>query len=250
MELTPEVEPLKYTPRYEAPETSIEVPKVTYVEGKYDKLLLAPRTNLLIPGLNVGVEIPVMDHWSVGVDYYFPWLVSAGNKWCFETLALFVDAKYWFGNDDLMWMAGSKLKGHAVGVYAGVGLYDFQNAKKGQQGEFIDFGVDYTYAMPIANNKLRLEFNIGLGFLKTWYRPYTPSSDYSDLIKEPGVKYRVTNFVSPTMAGVSLVWPINVPAKVNPYFKMLERKDRAAQKAAQRTAHKTTINNNRAGGDK
>ena len=94
-----------------------------------------------------------------------------------------------------------------------MGYYDFQNKIQGKQGEFINFGVEYTYALPVANDKLRLEFNLGLGFLNTWYRPYTPASDYSDLIKEPGVKYRSTNFVGPTRVGVSLVWPVTVNVK-------------------------------------
>ena len=130
----------------------------------------------------------------------------------------FADVKYWFTNDETRWKPYSRLKGHAIGVYGGLGYYDYQNKKKGNQGEFIDFGVDYTYALPVANDKLRIEFNIGFGFIRTWYRPYTPSSDYEDLIKEPGVKYRTTNFISPTMAAVSLVWPITVPVRTkNPY---------------------------------
>ena len=90
--------------------------------------------------------------------------------------------------------------------------------------------MDYTYALPVANDKLRFEFNLGLGFIKTWYRPYTPSTDYEDLIKEPGVKYRSTNFFGPTRAGVSLVYPITVPVKNNPYVKMAERQQRKAER--------------------
>ena len=133
-------------------------------------------------------------------------------------------------------MPDSKLKGHAVGVYAGTGYYDFQNKVKGAQGEFIDFGVDYTYALPVANDKLRFEFNLGLGFIKTWYRPYAPASDYSDLIKEPGVKYRSTNFIGPTRAAVSLVYPITVTTKKNPYTKMVNRLNRQAERKSEKTS--------------
>ena len=201
---------------------------------KFKKTILAARTNLLLPGMSVGIEIPIQEHWSVGFDYYYPWFVSSGNKWCVEMLGWFVDAKYWFTNDKTRWTPDSKLKGHGVGVYAGTGYYDFQNKTEGAQGEYINFGVDYTYALPVANDKLRLEFNIGLGFLKTWYRPYTPSSDYSDLIKEPGVKYRTTNFLAPTMAGVKLVWPITVTIKKNPYINMAKREQRSAERKANR----------------
>ena len=225
----------EYTPHFPQPfnNEAIAPQKET---RKYQKTILAARSNLLIPGLNVGIEIPIRENWSLGLDYYYPWFVSNANKWCVEMLGWFVDAKYWFTNDNTRWMPDSKLKGHAVGVYAGLGYYDFQNKIKGAQGEFIDLGVDYTYALPVANDKLRLEFNLGLGFLKTWYRPYTPSSDYADLIKEPGVKYRTTNFISPTKAGVSLVWPITVTTKKSPWLKMAQRQQRKTDKAAARAA--------------
>ena len=206
---------------------------------KYRKTIMAARTNLLMPGLSIGLEFPIHENWSVGINYNYPWAVSANNKWCVEKLSLFADVKYWFTNENTRWTADSRLKGHGVGLYAGTGYYDFQNRIKGAQGEFIDFGVDYTFAMPVANDKLRFEFNIGLGFIKTWYRPYNPSSDYTDLIKEPGVKFRSTNFVGPTKAGVSLVYPITVPVKKNPYINMVKR----AQRKAERQTRKAGGNN-------
>ena len=206
---------------------------------KYTKTIMAARTNLLVPGMNFGLEFPIRENWSIGLDYYYPWFVSKDNLWCVELLGWFVDAKYWFTNDKTRWLPDSKLKGHAIGVYGGLGYYDFQSKIKGAQGEFVDFGVDYTYALPVADDKLRLEFNLGIGMIRTWYRPYAPSSDYDDLIKEPGVKYRTTNFVCPTMAGVSLVWPITIPVKNNPYLKIAERNQRKEERK-----------NNKAGGDK
>lgn len=225
--------PLAYIPIFEHPSAGDIITKPRD-PVKFKKTILAARTNLLLPGMSVGIEIPIQEHWSVGFDYYYPWFVSSGNKWCVEMLGWFMDAKYWFTNDKTRWTPDSKLKGHGVGFYAGVGYYDFQNKIKGSQGEYINFGVDYTYALPVANDKLRLEFNIGLGFLKTWYRPYTPSSDYSDLIKEPGVKYRTTNFLAPTMAGVKLVWPITVTVKKSPYINMAKREQRSAERKANR----------------
>ena len=228
-----------YTPRFEQPEKGIEVP-ASPQDYKLKKTIMSAKTNLLVPGLNFGVDFPIGNHWSIGLDYYFPWMVSAKNKWCVENLSWYVDAKYWFTNEKTSWRPYSRLKGHAVGIYAGLGYYDFQNRKKGSQGEYINIGADYTYALPIANDKLRLEFNIGFGFIRTWYRPYAPSSDYEDLIKEPGVKYRTTNFISPTMAAVSLVWPITVPVRTNnPYKKdsmeETSQKDNTKQEKAKKT---------------
>lgn len=223
------VEPLPakqwaYTPKFEQPMKGDMLP-VPPLEVKFLKTIIAARTNLLIPGLNFGMEIPIGNHWSIGVDYFYPWAVSAENKWCGEMLGWFVDGKYWFTGEKNKWSVDSKLKGHAVGLYAGGGYYDYQKITNGAQGEYMDIGVDYTYALPVANDKLRFEFNVGVGFVRTWYRPYSPSSDFEDLIKEPGVKYRSTNFIGPTRASVSLVYPITVPTK-NPYIKMAEKAQR------------------------
>ena len=204
------------------------------LEVKFTKTILAARTNLLVPGLNFGMEIPIGMNWSVGLDYYYPWAVSAENKWAGEMLGWFIDGKYWITGEKYKWDVNSKLKGHAVGLYAGLGYYDYQKITNGMQGEYVDFGVDYTFALPVAQDKLRLEFNLGVGFIYTLYRPYYPSSDFDDLIKEPGVKYRTTNFVGPTRASVSLVYPITVPTK-NPYIKLA---DKAQRKEARRNKRK------------
>jgi hypothetical protein len=197
------------------------------LEVKFTKTILAARTNLLIPGLNFGMEIPIGMNWSVGLDYYYPWAVSAQNQWCGEMLGWFIDAKYWITGDKYKWDVNSKLKGHGIGLYGGIGYYDYQKRTNGLQGEYADFGIDYTFAMPVANDKLRIAFNLGIGYIYTLYRPYYPSSDFEDLIKEPGVKYRTTNFFGPTKASISLVYPITVPCK-NPYIKLAEKAERKA----------------------
>ena len=220
---------LAHKPKFEHP-TDGRLEPIAPEPPKFRKTHFAARTNLLTPGLSIGLEFPIHEHWSIGINYNYPWAVSAKNLWCSELLSIFVDAKYWFTNNKTSWLPDSRLKGHGVGLYAGTGYYDYQNRIKGAQGEFIDFGVDYVYALPVANDKLRLEFNLGIGMIKTWYRPYNPSSDYTDLIKEPGVKYRSTDFVGPTRAGVSLVYPITTKVKKNPYTKVLKRQQRKADK--------------------
>lgn len=208
------VERFAHVPELTAPEPETVMHDPGYTRTiEWKKMIFAPRMNLLVPGFNIGVEVPIKDYWSVGADVYFPWLLDKGNRWCAELMAGFVDAKYWFPGKNYGWTRTERLQGHAVGVYAGTGLYDFQWKRDGAQGEFIDFGVDYTFALPLADNKLRMEFNIGLGFLRTWYRPYYTSSDYTDLIKEPGIKYNATNFIGPTRANISLVVPIVVRTK-------------------------------------
>lgn len=187
------------------------MPETRTIAGPVDKkMIFAARTNLLVPALNVGIEVPIKYRWSVGADYYFPWWLAKSNKYCAEMLGWFVDTKYWFGRDR---KEEDKLTGHALGAYAGFGYYDYQWERSGNQGEYIDIGVDYTYAIPVARGKLRMEFNVGLGWIHTVARHYTPTDDYTDLIKDPGIRHRKYNFFGPTRASVSLVVPIRVKVK-------------------------------------
>jgi hypothetical protein len=174
------------------------------------KTVVALRTNFLMPVYNFGLEVPLGDHFSLGFDYYYPWMKSERNSWCSQLIGGFVEARYWITGERHAWTADSRLKGHAIGLYAGAGYYDLQNFDKGNQGEYIDAGLDYTFALPIAAGRLRLEFNIGLGYLQTVYRPYTMSSDHTELIKDPSIRQKTTTFIGPTRGGISLVVPINV----------------------------------------
>lgn len=183
---------------------------------KEKKMIFAPRTNLLVPALNVGLEFPVKDNWSFGIDYYYPWAVSSRNRWCGEMLGLFVDAKYWIPGEKYQWTKADRLQGHAIGIYAGAGYYDYQNIIHGYQGEYVDAGVDYTFSLPVGpedNRWMRIEFNVGLGWIRTWARHYTPSDDFSQLIKDPGVRNLVFDFFGPTRASVSFLLPISATYK-------------------------------------
>lgn len=206
---------MRYSPTLKAPESGVNL-KREFVRPVLEekKMIMAARTNLLVPGLNVGLEFPIKDNWSVGVDYWYPWAVSKNNKWCGEMLGLFVDGKYWFTGEKYKWTKAERLQGHAVGVYAGLGYYDYQKIDRGAQGEYVDVGVDYTFGLPIAKGKLRMEFNLGIGWILTYYRSYYPSSDFDDLIKDPGIIQRSTSFFGPTRASVSFVVPIRVNRKV------------------------------------
>lgn len=175
------------------------------------QMILAGRTNLLVPGLNFGVEIPIGRHVSIGADYWYPWWLAKSNKYCGEMLGWFIDGKYWFTgrNGKYEWSRADKLKGHALGAYAGAGYYDYQKLKSGYQGEYLDFGVDYTYGLPIGRKKwMRMEFNIGVGCVLTKARHYQPTSDYVDLIKDPGIKNKYYTYFGPSRVGISFVLPI------------------------------------------
>lgn len=178
------------------------------------KTVLALRTNLLMPIQTVGIEFPIGDHWSIGADYYFPWFLSKNNKYCLECLEWWLDAKYWVTGEKYAWSDASKLKGHAFGVHLMGGYYDFQSKKKYcRQGEYGGVGLDYTFALPVAHDKLRIAFTIGVGYIYTSCRPYHPTGDWKYLIRDQVVRHENSHYFGPTRACISLVWPLTFKTK-------------------------------------
>ena len=172
--------------------------------------LIAVRSNLLVPALNVGVEYPLGTNWSVAADYYFPWLkMGEKNKNCFQLLGWSAEGRYWFGRDRSL---DDRLKGHSVAFYGAGGYYDFEFDYEGTQGEFVTAGFDYTYAMPIGKKKrLNLEFTLAVGYIHSWGRPYHVISDYGPLFKDDAdMRF---DYFGPTKAAVSIVVPISLGRK-------------------------------------
>ena len=167
--------------------------------------LFAVRTNLLVPALNIGAEVPIDDRWSVSADYYYPWIwPSKTNRNCFELLGWSAEGRYWFGKDRT---AADRLQGHSAGVYAAAGYYDFEKNFRGMQGEFFSTGLDYTYSMPIGRTRrANLEFTIAVGYIRSWGRTYNVPGEYGDLYPDEGTV--IWDYFGPTKAAVSLVVPI------------------------------------------
>ena len=175
-------------------------------------LLAAPRANILAGGpvFNTGIEFPINPHWSVGVDFYWPWFPRFGNMQnCFQFWAFDLEGRYWFNSQPKL--QNTRLLGHAVGAYAAYGLYDFEKNGSGHQGRFANVGVDYTWAMPIFNGRVHLEFSLGVGAIISWAQPYDCYGD-NILYKRAGVRERILWF-GPTRAQVSLVIPIYLTRK-------------------------------------
>lgn len=174
--------------------------------------LAAPRANILAGGpiFNTGIEFPIDKHWSVGADMYWPWFPRFGNmKDCFQFWAFDLEGKYWFNAQPKL--ENTRLLGHAVGAYAAYGLYDFERNGSGHQGRFMNVGVDYTWAMPIFNGRVHLEFSVGIGAIISWAQPYDCYGD-NILYKRASVRERIMWF-GPTRAQVALVIPIYLTRK-------------------------------------
>ena len=176
------------------------------------KPVVALRSNLLVPALNVGVEVPIGTHWSVGADYYYPWIwPKSDNKDCFEFLGWGVEARYWFGKNRTVM---DRLQGHSLGLYGYMGYYDFERNYQGYQGEFVNIGLDYTYAMAVGKKRaVHFEFSLGVGYIYSQARKYTVIEPGSPLISDKRTKK--IGFFGPTKANISLVVPIFQKVKPN-----------------------------------
>ena len=170
--------------------------------------LLALKTNLLFDAAlmpNVEIEVPVGKRWSVNGEYAFPWWQFDRGKYCMQVLMGGLEGRYWLGSRKSR-EDREVLTGHFLGLYAGVGKYDLQWGEKGYQGEFfIAAGVSYGWATRIARH-LHLEFNIGIGLLRTDYRHYHARDNYQTLLWQENGKY---TWFGPTKAKISLVWLLN-----------------------------------------
>ena len=169
------------------------------------RTLFALKTNLLFDAAlmpNIELEIPLGRRWSLNTEYIFPWWLIDGDRYCLQVLSGGAELRYWTGNR----MIRPALAGHFLGLYAGGGKYDLQWLENGYQGEFfIAAGLSYGYARRIARN-LSLEFNIGIGLLRTDYRHYRTEQDYEVLRWLENGNY---TWFGPTKVKISLVWMLN-----------------------------------------
>ena len=195
---------ISYLPIFEAPATGITT-EVKETEHIRRKIFMTFRSNLLVPATNVGMEFCLGNSWSVGADYYFPWFKRrADHQNAIQLLGWGLEGRYWFGSSRT---DEDRLKGHSIGLSTYAGYYDFERSYKGIQGEFATIGLDYLYAMPICRGKLHLEFNLGLGYIYSYVKPYDVFEAGGKAFKEGYIKN--FHWVGPIKAGVSLVVPIH-----------------------------------------
>ena len=173
-------------------------------------VVVAPRTNLLLPLLNVGVEVPLGNRWSVAADWYYPWLFRNNeHKYCYQALGLSLEGRVWFGRNHRPGAENRKnrLLGHSVGAFVMSGKYDLERNYSGHQGEYVMGGVDYLFAMPVFKRKMHMEFSLGVGYFFSRATAYDVFEPGGRGYRDKNIRKRITYF-GPLKAGVTLVWPI------------------------------------------
>lgn len=172
---------------------------------------LAAKTNLLFDAasaLNVEVEVPIGERWSVAGEWIFPWWLWEHQQVCLQVLSGNLEGRYWWGER----REKQLLTGWFTGLYTGAGLYDLEWKTKGYQGEFfIAAGLSGGYAHTLnKSGTLRMEYALGIGYMQTKYREYTPRNGGETLAWQRNGRY---SWFGPTRAKVSLVWMIHFKNK-------------------------------------
>lgn len=109
---------------------------------------------------NLSVDFGFAGHWSAGVSGLVNPCRFDGND---------LVTKYWTVEPELKWWPRHQFIGHAVGVHAMAGGYDFGMTKYRYVGNLYGCGVTYTYSLMI-HKRLNLEGVVGLGYARLDHR--------------------------------------------------------------------------------
>ncbi|MDE7136122.1 MAG: DUF3575 domain-containing protein [Muribaculaceae bacterium] len=157
---------------------------------------LAIKTNLLYYAAllpNLEVEWRVDDRWSVALEYDMAWWGSYAKEKSYRLAILSPEVRRWI-------RPRAPWHGFYVGLFAGGGLYDFQNEGPGYYGEGVMGGLSAGYMWPITRN-LSLEAEIGAGYMFTRYKEYKPLDGHHVYQRTKDL-----NYFGPLKVKFSLVW--------------------------------------------
>jgi len=167
----------------------------------------SPRTNLLLPGLNVGVEYTFGEkgHFSLAADLYYPWIwPPKSGRWCFELMFANVEARWTFRDGTYPSRRGT---GPSIGLFAMAGHYDFGREFRGRQGEFVATGLDFRWTWSIWDGCGRLGVGLGVGYMNTVSRDYVVYTVGGELYRTGEWSNRM-DYWGPVKADVTLSIPL------------------------------------------
>ena len=215
--------PVRYDYRTSSATTPASVGRTTagtryasdYGMGLYDdmfekKMLFAVKTNLLfdaITALNIELEAPIGNRWSLSGEYIFPWWLNEQRQYAFQLINANLELRRWFGDRE----ERPQMTGWFGGLFIGGGYFDLQKGSTGYQGESFTMGLSGGYAHEISKDgKWRMEYALGLGLIRTNYREYFHRFGLDDewhLIRQKSGR---NTYVGPVKAKLSLVRTLNI----------------------------------------
>jgi hypothetical protein len=161
---------------------------------------VALRTNLLLDivgGANIGVEVPLGEHFSVAGDFAFAH-TRIKNLYTLQTLQWTAEGRYWF-NPKI-----NTLTGWNIGVYGTYSSrFDIQWGRGYQGDGYFSAGVSGGYAWRLTD-RLNLDVSALIGGV------WMPELRHYDRPREGHLmwietRYNATRFL-PTMLRANLVW--------------------------------------------
>lgn len=172
----------------------------------------AVKTNLpadLVTAVNLGVEVPLGEDFSVNAHFTFPWWTAGpyGNKYALQLLDAEGELRWWFAKGE------ERFEGHYVALQGSGGKFDLQWGRDIGCYQCYNWGVglSYGYAMRLGKH-LNMEFALTLGYLAIDYQHYVPSPDWSVLLRD-NAKAGTLHYFGPTSLKVSLVYPFHIQYK-------------------------------------
>ena len=176
------------------------------------ELTFAVKTNLpadLVTAVNLGVELPLGEDFSVNAHFTFPWWTAGpyGNKYALQLLDAEGELRWWFAPGE------ERLEGHYLALQGSGGKFDLQWGRDIGCYQCYNWGVglSYGYSMSLGEH-WNLEFALTLGYLAIDYQHYVPSPDWSVLLRD-NAKAGVLHYFGPTGLKVSLVYPFHIQRK-------------------------------------
>ena len=182
---------------------------VEAVGGPVSEFSFAVKTNLLadlVTAVNLGVEVPLGEDFSVNAHFTFPWWTAGpyGNKYALQLLDAEGELRWWFAKGE------ERFEGHYVALQGSGGKCDLQWGRDIGCYQCYNWGVglSYGYAMSLGKH-LNMEFALTLGYLAIDYQHYVPSPDWSVLLRDNS-KVGTLHYFGPTSLKVSLVYPFHI----------------------------------------
>ena len=195
-------------PAADSAASSLFTDTITVQASNTVRNIIALRTNLLLPLLNAGLEVPIGKHFSIAGDIYYPWIgYDKANANCLQALLADVQLRWWIRPKKIEGYRGNTLTGSVVSLGAYAGYYDFEKDMKGVQGEIGGLYLDYGYSFYLGTH-CRLALSVGLGIARIPYRTYTVYSEGGKLFRDNSFYDINKQWIGPLHAGLVLSIPI------------------------------------------
>ena len=174
-------------------------------DGEHTAHRMALKTNLLYAAAllpSIELEWRLNNRWSMGLEGSIAWWKKQEEHKCFQLAVAGITVRRWFRE-------GSLRKGFYTGAFAGAGLYDLENGKKGYRGEGVLAGVSIGYLWPVGKH-FAIEAEGGGGWMMTRYKEYIPYEGHHLYVRTQNL-----NFYGPLRLKLSLVWLLETVAHYN-----------------------------------